>query len=85
MSDLVPEVNPHMIMFLEPFKDVVLIFLNYHVVFKIETLTFTIVMRGDKEPFCLTHNVIHIIWSQEIVPQVMYAFLPYIVLWSDLA
>ena len=70
MSDLGPGINPHMPMFLEPFKDVVLILLNFHVAFKVELLTFTRVMRGDKEPFGLTHHVIHIIWSQEIAPQV---------------
>ena len=70
MSDLGPGINPHMLMLLEPFKDVVLILLNFHVVFKVEPLTFTRVMSGGEETFNLTCHVIHIIWSQEMVPQV---------------
>ena len=70
MSDLVPRTNTHMPMFLENFKDVVLIILNFHVALKIETLTFTSLMRGNEEPFSFTRHVIHIIWYQEMVPQV---------------
>ena len=64
MYDLGPEINPHMPIFLEPFKDVVLILLNFHVAFKVEPLTFTRLMHGNEEPFGLTCRVIHIIWSQ---------------------
>ena len=70
MSDLGPGINPHMPMFLDPFKDVVQILLNFHVAFKVELLKLTRLMRGDKEPFGLTCHVIHIIRSQEMVPQV---------------
>ena len=70
MSDLGPGINPHMPMLLDPFKDLVLILLNFHVAFKVEPLTLTRVMRVYKEPFGLTHHVIHIIWSQEMVPWV---------------
>ena len=62
-------------MFLETFKDVLPILLNSHVAFKVEPLTFTRVMRGDEDPFCLTRHVIHIIWSQEMVPQVTVGLL----------
>ena len=62
MSDLVPGINPHMPILLEPFKDVVLILLNFYVAFKVEPFTFTRVMHDDKEPFGLTCHVIHIIW-----------------------
>ena len=70
MSDLGPGINPHMPMFLETFKDVVLILLNFHVALKVEPLTFTRLMHGNEEPFGLTCHVIHIIWSQEMVPKV---------------
>ena len=69
LSELLPGINPHMPMFLDPFKDVVLILLNFHVAFKVEPLTFTRVIRGDEDTFGLTCHVIHIIWSQEMVPQ----------------
>ena len=75
MSDLGPGINPHIPMFLDPFKDVVLILFYFHVSFKVEPLTFSRVMCGDKEPFGLTRNDIYIIWSQEMVPQFM-VFLP---------
>ena len=69
MFDLGPGINPHMPMLLEPFKDVVLILLDFHVAFKVELLTFTRVMRVDEDPIGLTSYVIHIIWSQEMVPK----------------
>ena len=64
MSDLVYGIDTHMFMFLDPFKDMVLILLYFHVVFKVEPLPFTRVMRGDEDPFSLTCHVIYIIWSQ---------------------
>ena len=64
MSELGPRINPKTPMLIETFKDMVLTLLNFHVVFKVEPLTFTRVMRGDEDPFGLTHHVIHIIWSQ---------------------
>ena len=84
ISYLVTRINPHMPMLLAPFKDVVLILLNFHVVFKIETLTFTRVIRGDKESLGLTFHVIHIIWYQEMVPQVTVGVPSIFSLWSDL-
>ena len=57
-------------MSLEPFKDVVLIHFYFHVVFKVEPLTFTRVIHGNEEPFDITRHVINIIWSQEMVRQV---------------
>ena len=77
MYDLGPGINPQMPMLLEPFKYVVLIFLNFYIAFKVEPLTFTRVMHGDKETFSLTRHVIHIIWYQEMVPQVTVG-LPYV-------
>ena len=68
MSDFGPGINPHMPMFLEPFNDVVLILLNFHVAFKVKPLTFTRVMCGNKEPVGLTRHVVQIIWSQEMAP-----------------
>ena len=70
MSDLGPNINPHMPMLLDPFMDLVLILLYFHVVFKVELLTFTIVMCGNKEPLGLTHHVFYIILSQGMVPHV---------------
>ena len=70
MSDLGPGINPHTPMLLDTLKDVVLILLNFNVAFKVEPLTFTRVMRGVEEPFGFTRHVIHIIWSQEMAPQV---------------
>ena len=61
ISDLGLEINARIPMFLEPFKDVVLITLNFHVAFKVEPFTFTRVIRGSEEPFSLTCHVIHII------------------------
>ena len=69
--DLRPGTNPHMPMYIEPLKDVVLILLNFHVMFKVEPLKFTRVMRDNRETFGLTHHVIYIICYQEMVPQVM--------------
>ena len=57
-------------MLIDPFKDVVLIFFYFHVALKVEPLTFTILMHGNKEPFGLTSHVIYIIWYQEMVTQV---------------
>ena len=62
-------------MLLDPFKYLVLIFLNFYVAFKVEPLTFTRIMCGNEEPFSLTHHVIHIIWSQGMVPQVTVGLL----------
>ena len=70
MSDLGPGINPHMPVFLEPFNDAVLILLNFGLAFKVEPLTFTRLMRGEEEPLGLPRHVIHIIWSQEMVPRV---------------
>ena len=70
MSDLGPGINPYVPMFLEPFKDVVLILLNSHVAFKVEPLTFTRLMHGNEEPYGFTCHLIYIIWSQEMVPLV---------------
>ena len=70
MFDLGPGINIHITMFLEPFKEVVMILLNFHIAFKVEPLTFTRVMLVNKEPFDLTRHVIYIIWSQEMVPKV---------------
>ena len=70
MSDLVPGINTHMPMLLETFKDVVMILLYFNVGFKVEPLMFTRLMRGGEEPFGLTRHAIHIIWSQEMAPQV---------------
>ena len=64
MSDLEPRINPHMPMFLETFKDMVLILLNFHVAFKVEPLTFNRVMCDYEDPFFITCHVIQIIWSQ---------------------
>ena len=58
-------------MFLEPFKDVVMILLYFRVAFKVEPLMLTRVIFGNKEPFGLTCHVIHIIWSQEFPPRIM--------------
>ena len=57
-------------MFLDPFKDMMLILLNFHVVFKYEPITFTRIICDDEETFGLTRHVIYINWSQEMVPQV---------------
>ena len=77
MSDLGLGINPKMPMFFDPFKDVVLIPLNFHAALKIEPLMFTRVIRSDEKPLGLTRHIIHIIWSQEMVPQVTVV-LPYI-------
>ena len=61
-----PGIDPHMPILLDPFKDVVLIVLYFHVAFKVELLTFTRVMRCDKDPLDLNPRVIYIIWYQEI-------------------
>ena len=61
MSDLGPGINTHMLMFLEPFKDVVLILFYFHVAFKVEPLMFIRLMCGNEEPFGLTCHVIYII------------------------
>ena len=64
MSDLGPGINTQTPMLLDPFKDVVLILLNFHVELKVEAITFTRVMRGNEERFGLARHVIRIIWSQ---------------------
>ena len=48
-------------MFLDPFKDVVLILLYFHVVLKVELIMFTTVIRGNEELLSLTRHVIYII------------------------
>ena len=70
MSVSGPRINPHMTMFHDTFKYVVLILLYFHVAFKVQQHTFTRGMRGNKEPFGLTCHVVYIIWSQEMVSQV---------------
>ena len=63
-------------MLLDPFKDVVLIILYFHVALKFDPLTFTRVMLGDEDPFGLTSHVVYIIWYQEMAPQVAVGLTP---------
>ena len=62
--DLVPGIDPHVPIFLDAFKDVVLIPLYFHVSFKVEPLKFTRLIRVGEEPFGLTRHVFYIIWYQ---------------------
>ena len=84
MSDLEPGIDPHMPILIQSFKDVVLILFYFHVAFKVEPLTFTRLIRGDKDPFVLTHYIIYIIWTQKLFLQVTVGFPSFRLLLSGL-
>ena len=56
-----PAIDPHMPMFLDTFKDMVLILFYFNVAFKVEQLTFARLMRVEEDPFGITFHVIYII------------------------